>query len=226
MPLLKNRTVPLPTWQGGLLLLALCLIGIIAFSRAIVPFLALNAPLDAAEFPAVDVLVIEGWAPDFTFEAAAAEFKSGRYQHIASIGGHIPAGARMSPHANFAEYGAANLLHFDIDPARILTAPARDTDKHRTYQNALGLRETLDHLNIKVSTVQIISTGAHARRTLLAHRRAFGPEISLGIIAFDPEPDKARDWWRDSESAKKVISETVAYVHDRLSPPEKQSAHP
>jgi hypothetical protein len=219
VPLLKKRTLHFPTWQGGLLLLSLFVLFLFLFSRTITPFLAVNDPLDPDEYPKIDLLVIEGWAPDFTYERVAAEFQTGRYGKLASTGGHIPVGERMVGYANYAAYGGANLELYGIAPEDILTARARDTDKHRTYENALGLRDRLAEEKLSVRSIQIITTSIHARRTRLAHRRAFGPDMPLGIIAFDPFPEDTRHWWRRSDTAKAVISETIAYVHDRFLSP-------
>ena len=66
----------MPTLRGWVLaalsVAALALLGM----REIGPFLTLSDPVPGG------VLVVEGWAPDYVMEAAAAEFKRNHYDKL------------------------------------------------------------------------------------------------------------------------------------------------
>jgi hypothetical protein len=47
------------------------------------PFLAMNVPVDA------QILVVEGWLPNYALKAAAAEFNKGNYSVLVTTGGPI-----------------------------------------------------------------------------------------------------------------------------------------
>src|SRR5271154_3031651 len=68
------------SWKGRLAAVVTILItGLILFFR-IYPFLAVTHRVDSK------ILVVEGWVHPFTMEAAAKEFKEGRYEQAFTTG--------------------------------------------------------------------------------------------------------------------------------------------
>ena len=64
--------------------------------------------------------------------------------------------------------------------------------------------------------MNVVTEDTHARRTRLLFAKAFGPDISIGIIAL-PNPDyNAKRWWRYSEGVEQVIGESIAYVYAKF----------
>ena len=82
--------------------------------------------------------------------------------------------------------------------------------------SAVALRDWFHEHNMNVPSVNVITEGAHARRTRLMFEKALGKDIAVGIIAV-PNPDyDQRRWWRYSDGVKEVSSETLAYIYARL----------
>ena len=69
---------------------------------------------------------------------------------------------------------------------------------------------------MRVESINVLTEDVHARRTRLLFRKAFGHEITIGIIAV-PDPDyDSRRWWRYSAGVRDVFSETAAYLYARF----------
>jgi hypothetical protein len=74
--LLQRRELLVPTWQGFLLFVSV-FAGLFALVVLNVQtFLSLNEPVQA------EVMVVEGWVPDFVLEEAKAIFEHGHYKKI------------------------------------------------------------------------------------------------------------------------------------------------
>ena len=77
--LFQLREMWIPTWQGWILAIAI-IISCISFAiTQIHPFLAPNAPISA------DMLVVEGWMPDYGIKAALEEFETGSYKYLVQV---------------------------------------------------------------------------------------------------------------------------------------------
>jgi uncharacterized SAM-binding protein YcdF (DUF218 family) len=86
----------------------------------------------------------------------------------------------------------------------------------RTFHSALNVRRWLDSQGIGAARIDVLTLGAHARRSRLMFAAALGPRVQVGVIAVpDPRFDLAH-WWRTSEGVRSVIGETIAYVYARL----------
>jgi uncharacterized SAM-binding protein YcdF (DUF218 family) len=89
-------------------------------------------------------------------------------------------------------------------------------DRDRTYASAVALRVWFQTHNINVPSVNVVTEGAHARRTRLMFEEALGKDVAVGIIAV-PNPDyDQRRWWLYSDGVKEVSSEALAYIYSRL----------
>ena len=99
--LLRRRQCLVPTLRGwfvvALSLTALALVGMLGIG----PFLAVTDSVPGG------VLVVEGWVPDYIFEAAIAEFKRDHYARLFVTGIPLQQGAPLSEYKNYAYIGAA-----------------------------------------------------------------------------------------------------------------------
>jgi len=79
----------------------LCAIGISGYlyTRTIFVFLAPNAPIEA------QVLVIEGWVPDYGMKIASDYIRNGNYQLVIVTGGPLEHGSFLSDYKTYAEAG-------------------------------------------------------------------------------------------------------------------------
>jgi hypothetical protein len=171
------------------------------------PFLAKNSPIKA------DVLVVEGWLPDYAIEAAAIEFKNGDYQKLITIGGSLPRGFYLSKYQNFAELAAATLVAIGVDPDRILIVTELSQSPGRTSSSAANLDRWLATSEQQVSSLNLFTLGTHARRSWLLFRETLEPQISIGIVSAAPLNYDPNTWWHSSEGFRTVISELLAYLY-------------
>ncbi|WP_293367015.1 hypothetical protein [Microcoleus sp. CAWBG50] len=74
--LIRRREMWAITWEGWVIAIAGLIITMVLILTNIHPFLAVNAPIKA------DILVVEGWLPDYAVESAIAEFNKGGYRKL------------------------------------------------------------------------------------------------------------------------------------------------
>ena len=80
----------------------------------------------------------------------------------------------------------------------------------------MALREWFRANDFHPRTVNVVTEGAHARRTRLLFQKALGDETRVGVISIrSPDYDGER-WWRYSEGLKEVLPEAIAYVYAKV----------
>lgn len=208
--LLRRRECLLPTWQGFLLFLLIGAGSILLFAMNVQSFLALTEPVSA------DVLVVEGWTPDFVMEEAVKEFQRGHYSKLYVTGGPIEDGSRMSGFKTFAELGAAILVKMGVSASVIEAVPAPLVRRDRTYASALALKSHLQRKAHTFTGINLMSLGIHSRRSHLLFQQAFDGDFRIGIIAVEDRNYYSKDWWKFSEGVRAVIDELFAYFYALL----------
>ncbi len=196
--------------RGWLILFGLGGLLIAGGGLAVHPFLALNAPVEA------DTLVVEGWVSDVSLEAAIREFGQLPDQALYITGGPITRGSHLSEFKTYAELGAAQFRKLGLDPARLVAVPAPESYGNRTFQSALALQRFLQTRDVNPTGVNVLTEGAHARRTRLLFQRALGNATRVGVICV-PKPDyDQRRWWLYSEGWRSVIGESAGYLFAKV----------
>lgn len=66
-----------------------------------------------------------------------------------------------------------------------------------------------------VSSINVLTEGAHARRTRLLYQKAFDQNVTVGIIAASNPDYNPKQWWRYSDGVREVIGESIAYMNRR-----------
>jgi hypothetical protein len=173
-------------------------------------FLAVNSPIPA------DVLVVEGWLPDYALKGAMAEFQSGSYRQLITTGVALPIGYYLAEYKTFAELAAATLLALGFEASRLTAVPTDNALKDRTAAAAVTLKQWLSTSDLKVSAINLYTMGAHARRSWFIFKEALAPDIKVGIIAAEPLDYDASTWWQSSAGVKTVMFETIGYVYARF----------
>jgi DUF218 domain len=173
-------------------------------------FLAKTSPIKA------DVLVVEGWLPDYAIEAAATEFKNGNYQKLITIGGSIPRGLYLSEYKNFAELAGATLTAIGIEPAQLFIVADTTESLGRTSSSAAMLARWLATLEPQIIAINLFTLGTHSRRSWLLFKQTLEPRISVGILSSEPLNYDPHRWWYSSEGVRTVISELLAYLYIRM----------
>jgi DUF218 domain len=199
--------------QLGQLLILSLLLGSAIVALVIVNihgFLAKTAPIDT------DTLVLEGWLPDYAIEAAMQEFKQGSYRQVVTIGSSIHRGSYLFPYKTFAELTTASLIAMGLEADRIITVPLQMENTNRTYGSATELKEQLALASTHINSFNLFTLGTHSRRSWILYRKAFEPEIQVGVIAATPLNYSTDEWWKSSEGSRTIFSECVAYLYTRI----------
>ena len=173
-------------------------------------FLAKNAPV------ATEVLVVEGWLPDYAIAAALLEFRQGTYRQLVTIGGPIPRGSYLFPYQTFAELAVTTLHALGLEPEYLLAVPDNSQGSSRTYDSATALKEWLLATNLEISSLNLLTLGTHSRRSWILFRKAFEPDVKIGAIAIAPLHYDPQQWWKSSEGSRTILSEFIAYLYTRL----------
>ena len=69
--------------------------------------------------------------------------------------------------------------------------------------------EILDALNV-------FTLGPHARRSRLVFAKVCQPATQVGVVGWAPSGSEGMEWWRSSERAKELLTETAGYVYETL----------
>ena len=199
-------------WLALLVTFSLVMVSIIVFSHQ---FLAPTKPVKG------DVLVVEGWLPDYALLEVKERFEKGEYRLLVTTGGRIRTGYHLSEYKTWASLTAARLNKLGIPPEKIMwTSESVIKKKNRTYHSILALNERFKKDNLLVKSMDVVSLGVHARRTWFLYKKVFA-SASVGIIAIKPKSYDPLNWWLYSAGVRGVMSEMIAYLYVRLifSPP-------
>jgi len=208
--LLKRKETLVLSWRGRLLLLLISIAALFITARYVHPFLAMSRPTYG------EILVVEGWMPDSVLEQAVSFFNKHDYQLIISSGGPLIRGSYLSEYSTYAELTAASLRQLGVNQSVIVPVPAPPVRTDRTFASALAVSDWLSKSNTPITSLDVLSMGAHARRTQWLFQKALGDNISVGVIAAThPEYDPNK-WWASSSGVRTLIGESIAYLYARF----------
>lgn len=196
------------TLYGWLLVLTCLAVLFLGFLTNLHSFLAVSEPIQA------EALVVEGWIEDTTVQSAIAEFNARKYKVLITTGVELSIGYYISGYKTFADVSAATLRKVGFNPRQLVAVPARDAKRDRTFTAALALKDWLDKTSIR--SINVYTTGTHARRSWVLYQRALGKSYQVGIIAADDPEYDARQWWKSSAGVKKALQEMLSYVYTIL----------
>ncbi|MBI4662067.1 MAG: YdcF family protein [Verrucomicrobia bacterium] len=194
-------------WLASTLLLAGVMVAVIT---SIFPFLALNRPVGG------ELLVVEGWLPDYSLADLKTEFGRGGYKLLVITGNPILKGEPLVEFKNYAELTRSILLKTGWPDDKVVAVPSAEALRDRTYTAALALRAWIAKSEIPVRSITIFSRGAHARRTWMLFRMALNEVAEVGVLASQDLRYEGRRWWRTSEGVRDIIDESIAYLYARF----------
>ncbi|XZN89761.1 MAG: YdcF family protein [Microcoleus sp.] len=160
--LIRRREKWAITREGWVIAILGLIISMMLIVKNIHPFLAVNSPVKA------DILVVEGWLPDYAIESAIAEFKQGKYRQLITTGIPLSKGYYLAEYKNYAELTAATCIALGFDRDKIIAVPAANVLKYRTAASAIALKEWLATSALKVDAINLYSFG-NSRPQKLAH---------------------------------------------------------
>jgi len=198
------------TRRGWLISGSVLLAASIVIVLCIQPFLAVTQPVSS------EVLVVEGWVADYVLEESARKVESRDYSMAYVTGGPLELGAPLSEYKTYAALSAAVLVSLGLPTYQVQAVPAPKVRRDRTFTSALALRTWFEKHDRLPSSFNVITAGAHARRTRLLFEKAFGDTCEIGVISVEDESYDPDRWWAYSAGVRGVVGETVAYLYARL----------
>ncbi len=187
-------------------------IGIVLLGLSIInihPFLAKNDPV------ATEILVVEGWLPDYAIEAAMVEFQTGSYKTLITVGAPVPRGFHLSEYKTFAEVAAATLVARGFNPSQLQIVSTNNAPECRTQNAAMALKDYWTATEQPIRSLNVFTLGPHARRTWIVFRRVFTAPTTVGIIATQVLAYEPSRWWQSSEGVRTTVGESIAYLYRR-----------
>jgi len=190
--------------------IALIITLIVLIATQIHPFLAVTSPI------AADVLVVEGWIPDYAIKQALTEFENGGYKQLITTGGPLPIGFYLAEYKNFAELSAATLKVLGMPEQKLTAVPVTKVAANRTYASVIALRQWLRGSGFQLKSINLFTSSVHGRRSWLIFKQVLTPEISVGVISAETLYYDSARWWNYSEGVRTVLAETIAYIYVRF----------
>jgi len=170
-------------------------------------FLAIECPVKG------ELLVVEGWIPDYAIPRGISEFEKKGYRRLVVVGGPILLGSHLAGYRSYAELGRARLMALGFSDERVMVLETRDIKKDRTYESAVAVKHWIALNGAKVKGLDIYTLGAHARRSRLLFQKAFGKDVVIGVVAADDQTYDPKSWWRYSNGVRTALSELIAYLY-------------
>jgi hypothetical protein len=115
-----------------------------------------------------------------------------------------------------ASVGADLLKKVGIPREAIQMVLSHVNGRKRTYSSAIALRDWFREHNTPVSSINVLTEGAHARRTRLLYQKAFGRNVTVGIIAVSNPDYDPKQRWRYSDGVREVTGESIAYIYAKF----------
>jgi uncharacterized SAM-binding protein YcdF (DUF218 family) len=198
------------SWWGRLLVVAGIGIAVLVMFRGGYRFLAINKPV------AAECVVVEGWIDGYALKQAAGMCNTGGYRRVFTSGGVRLDFYAGVPKRTYAEMAASELARFGLTNGAAQAIPCGLEGKDRTYSSALAVKEWLRQNEPSVKSIDIITLGAHARRTRLLFQKALGPDIKVGVISIQTRNYDTAHWWRSSSGVRDVLTEGIGYLYSRF----------
>jgi hypothetical protein len=207
---LRYRRVP--TWRVWLCLVLLAAGILFPFFKFSHGWLSLHDPVEDADY-----YLVEGWMPDYALLEGCRWMEESRGKLMITSGGPLDRGFYLSQYHDFATLAASNLAAAGFPAEKILPVPAGAAQRDRTLTMATAVKDKLSQLAIPADRkrINIVSLGAHARRSKNTYQAVLGPDWKVGVICVADADFPRDDWWKHSAGLKKTVAELVAIVANR-----------
>jgi len=208
--LVERKEVWTLSWRGRIAVFVLFFAAAYIWAVSVYPFLAITRR------PKPDVLVIEGWIPDYALMEGWSEFQHNHYAALFTVGGPFRSGWNLDPDDDYADLAAYKIKKMAGKDVPVQAIPSPPESRDRTFTCAITLRNWLEKHGRTAASVTVVTLGPHARRSRLLYEKAFGPGMEVGVVALKDQDYDAKRWWKYSEGVKEIISEGASYLYVRL----------
>ena len=189
--------------------LTLFTVAVVSFILFAHPFLAVTQRVEA------DILVVEGWIPDYMLPPAAKEFHDGGYSLFLVSGlQNNPKENNMTPPD--ATRTASRLEQLGVPANALVSCPAPFVTWLRTSKTAQAVRDKVTALGLKPKGINVVTAGPHARETWVAYQHIFGEEMPVGIISIPKTNYPANRWWLSRQGLIWVPKDFIAWLKELL----------
>ena len=155
--------------------------------------------------------MVGGWLHEDELKEAYKIYQQGDYSHVVAIG--MPVDDSGSSFETHAERGAWHLQRLGIPEDRLKPLLVPSFDNNRSFVAVLTLRDWLEEQNQFPKSIDVVSNYAHSRRTHMLYRFAFADtNVDIGVVAAANPKLPLTGWWKQSASAKTVISEFAGWI--------------
>ncbi len=205
--LFKKTTFFAPTITGWALIGVNLFTVLLIFLLNIHPYLAKSAPIGG------ELLVVEGWQPDYALKEAARIFSQGNYKLLVSTGGPLDQGSYLLPYKTYAQLARLSFHEMGIAESLTVAVPAESVRKDRTYQSAVALKKWLESSELFIEKIDLLSLGTHTRRSAMVFERVLKSQIKVGKVSIENADYESAQWWKSSEGVKTLYSELISIVY-------------
>ena len=210
LKLVHKKKVWRLTKMGWLVLLVVIGLVFVGGGRNLAIFLSPNDPVTS------EILVVEGWMPDYALADIVGAINGGKYRKVLTTGLPLDKGGMFAQYANGAEFAAARLRHLGADIRLISAVAAPAVYRDRTWHMASAVRDWLNENDDFPKAINLVSIGTHARRSRMLYQRALGPDVKVGVIPVETRSFDINNWWKTSAGVKTTIMELIAYIYAKL----------
>ena len=198
------------TLRGYIILAGMSIALLVLAVGNLFPFLAVNEPV------AGDIMVVEGWLPDYAIATAVRDFKKENYKLLVTTGVPFGIGSPLRRYGTSADLAAVIVRSMGFDEEKLVAVSTPDVKRNRTYESALQLKKWLQSTGLKITALNIYTLGPHARRSRLLFRCVFAPDIEVGVIAVNNRGYEPNRWWTYSNGVRQVLDEAIAYIYAKF----------
>ena len=107
------------------------------------------------------------------------------------------------------------LKKIGVNPDIVIPLPTPHIQKNRTKATALRTGKWLT-AHPDIQRVNLVTLGAHARRTFLTFKEHLPPHIELGVISITSQDYPPDQWWLYSAGIRSVFYEGMAFIYVSL----------
>ena len=193
---------------GKLLLLAVVSSGAWACLGNLYGFLDVRSPVSSR------ILVVDGWLPTYDLRKAADQYRDGTYDVVLAVRGvHVLDSVELE--RPWDDYVAGILIRAGVPKERVHSVLFPAFQKDRTYFSAVAVGQWCREHGVPLSSLNLVTSGPHARRSRLLFEKALGDQVRVGVVGLDDPTYDAVHWWRSSEGVREVLFEGLAYLYVR-----------
>ncbi|MFO7755125.1 MAG: carbohydrate-binding domain-containing protein [Bacteroidales bacterium] len=106
-----------------------------------------------------------------------------QYNSVYDIGKPGGRNRRTNNSVSYAETARDRLLSIGLDSSEITAIPGERVSVNRTLSSVLAVRDYLQENATGIKSVNVVSLGAHSRRTWITYKYILGREYQTGIIS-------------------------------------------